>query len=67
MGIPQLAPTDRVEIDRLRVNTLKAAEIAGVTERTIFNWMRLGWVEFTRTASGQPRIYADTLLKPHGR
>lgn len=50
---------------RQRVNTLKAAEIAGVTERTIYNWMRLGRVEFVRTPTGQVRIYADTLLRRH--
>ena len=54
---------DRREIQRTRVNTWKAAEIAGVTTRTIRNWMRLGRVEFVRTAGGHPRIYADTLLR----
>ena len=48
--------------DRRRVNSRKAAEIAGVTERTIRNWVRLGWVEFVRTPGGGVRIYVDTLL-----
>ena len=51
---------------RRRVNTRKAAEIAGVTERTIRNWVRLGWVEYLRTPGGGVRIYTDTLLRrPH--
>ena len=53
----------REELDRPRVNTWKAAEMAGVTTRTIRNWMRLGRVEFVRTPGGHPRIYADTLLR----
>jgi predicted site-specific integrase-resolvase len=50
-------------LHRPRVNTLKAAEIAGVTERTIYNWMRFGRVDFVRTPTGGVRIYADSLLK----
>lgn len=49
--------------DRRRVNSVKAAEIAGVTERTIYNWVRLGWVEYVRTPGGGVRIYVDTLLR----
>lgn len=49
--------------ERALVNTLKAAEIAVVTERTIYNWMRLGKVEYVRTPTGGVRIYADTLLR----
>src|SRR5689334_17928268 len=43
---------------RVLVNTVKAGEIAGVTRRTIHNWIRLGKVEVVRTPSGHPRIYA---------
>lgn len=45
-----------------RVNTVKAAEIAGVTVRTIYNWMRSGRVDFVRTPTGKVRIYVDSLL-----
>ena len=45
------------------VNTVKAAEIAGVTVRTIHNWMKAGKVEFLRTAGNGVRIYADSLLR----
>lgn len=52
-----------VEIQRPKVNQRKAAEIAGVTTRTIRNWMRLGWIEFVRTPAGDPRIFVDTLFR----
>jgi excisionase family DNA binding protein len=48
---------------RQRVNTVKAAEIAGVTKRTIYNWMVAGRIEFVRTPTGNVRIYVDTLLR----
>jgi len=58
------AVADRCDVfERQRVNTWKAAEIAGVTTRTIRNWMRLGRIEYVRTPSGQVRIYVDTLLR----
>lgn len=53
---------NEVEIERQRVNTVKAAEIAGVTERTIYNWIRQQRIESLRTDSGQVRIFVDTLL-----
>jgi excisionase family DNA binding protein len=52
------------ELQRPRANILKASEIAGVTPRTIYNWMYQGKIEYVRTAGGQVRIYADTLLRP---
>ena len=52
-----------VEINRPRVNTVTAADIAGVSLRTIYRWLRLGAIECVRTPSGQLRIYADTLLR----
>lgn len=58
-----MSPLEQDVFDRKRVNTLQAAEIAGVTERTIWNWMRLGKVEYVRTPSGGVRIYVDTLLR----
>ena len=49
---------------RRRCNMVQAAEIAGVSRRTIFNWMRAGKVEYVRTPMGGVRIYVDTLLLP---
>lgn len=51
------------EFTRRLVNTVKAAEIAGVTVRTIYNWMRLGSVEYVRTPGRGVRIYVDTLIR----
>jgi predicted site-specific integrase-resolvase len=48
---------------RPHVNILKASEIAGVTPRTIYNYVYQGKVEYVRTAGGQIRIFADTLLR----
>ena len=48
---------------RRRCNMVQAAEIAGVSRRTIFNWIRAGKVEYVRTPTGSVRIYVDTLLK----
>ena len=59
-GIGGTVPYD---FPRRLVNTVKAAEIAGVTKRTIYNWVRRGWVEHVETPSGGVRIYADTLLR----
>ncbi len=49
--------------ERPRVNVAQAATIASVHRNTIYNWMRLGAIEYVRTPSGQVRIYADTLLR----
>lgn len=56
------AVTDREEFQRPLVNTVKAAEIASVTKRTIYNWMVAGRIEYLRTPTGHVRIFADTLL-----
>lgn len=55
--------------NRRLVNTAQAAAIAGIARRTLYLWIKLGRVEVTRTASGQLRIYADTLFRrdPRGR
>lgn len=45
------------------VNTVKAAEIAQVTVRTIYNWMRSGRVDYVRTAGNGVRIFVDSLLR----
>jgi predicted site-specific integrase-resolvase len=45
------------------VSLQKACEVAGVTRRTLYNWMALGKVEFVRTASGSPRIVTASLFR----
>lgn len=54
--------TEREELQRPRASIVKSAEIAGVTKRTIYNWMRLGRIEYVRTPSAGVRIFVDTLL-----
>ena len=49
--------------DRRRVNSVQAAAIAGVSRRTIYNWMRWGWIEYVKTPGGGVRIYVDTLFR----
>ena len=54
---------------RRLVNSVQAAAIAGISRRTLYLWVQLGRVEVTRTASGQLRIFADSLFRrdPRGR
>lgn len=42
---------------------MKAAEVVGVSRRTIYNWMNAGKVEFIRTAGGSVRIFVDSLWR----
>lgn len=44
----------------------EACARAGVSRRTIYNWMGAGLIDFIRTAGGSPRIYADTLFTADG-
>lgn len=53
----------REDLQRPRVNIAQACAIAGVCRRTIYNWMHRQQIEIVRTAGGQVRIYADTLLR----
>ncbi len=56
-----------VDPTRKAVSITKACELAGVTRRTIYNWMGNGKVEYVRTAGGSVRIFADTLFRPGTR
>jgi excisionase family DNA binding protein len=40
-----------------------AAALAGVTRRTIYNWIRAGKLQHRRTAGGRIRIDADSLFR----
>jgi excisionase family DNA binding protein len=53
----------QAELQRPRINIVQACSVAGVSRGTIYYWMRLGKVEFVRTAGGKVRIFADTLLR----
>lgn len=51
-------------IDRRTVSIRQACELAGVSRRTLYNWMDAGKVEFRYTAGGSRRIFEDTLWRP---
>jgi predicted site-specific integrase-resolvase len=51
------------ELQRPRVNIEQACAIAGVKRRTMYYWLKLEKVESVRTAGGQLRIFADTILR----
>jgi excisionase family DNA binding protein len=51
-------------MSRRVVNIAQACELADVSRRTVYNWMRAGKVEYLRTAGGSVRIYVDTLFTP---
>mgnify|MGYP001573333206 CR=1 FL=1 len=48
---------------RSLTNTVKAAEICGVTRLTIYQWVRYNRVEWVRTPTGQLRIFVDSLFR----
>jgi excisionase family DNA binding protein len=48
---------------RQTVTIMQACAVVGVTRRTIYNWIALGKVEYTRTAGGHIRIFSDTLWR----
>lgn len=41
----------------------QAAELTGVSRRTIYHWIRAGKVEYVRTAGGSIRIFTETLWR----
>ena len=49
--------------ERRTVSILKACELAGVSRRTIYNWMGSNKVEWLRTVGGSRRIFVDTLFR----
>ena len=46
------------------MNISQAATLAGVSVRTIYNWLHAGKLEYARTAGGAVRIVAETLFRP---
>ena len=63
-GMPARVEGDRAlcgHPPRKTANTAQSAELAGVTRRTIYNWVKANRVEWFRTPGGQIRIYVDTL------
>ena len=60
----KVKPTEA--LTRETVTIMKATKIAGVSRRTIYNWLADGKVAGVRTAGGTIRIFADTLFKDIG-
>lgn len=52
-----------IDSTRATVNITQACELAGVSRRTIYNWLADRKLEYMRTAGGRIRIYRDTLFK----
>jgi len=48
---------------RRTVNLGQAMQIAGVTRRTLYRWLRAGKLEYLETPTGSPRIFEDSLLR----
>ncbi len=50
-------------MERQAVSIMKAAELVGVSRRTIYNWLSSGKLEYVRTAGGSVRIFVDSLWR----
>ena len=48
-------------MERKTVSIMQACEIAGVSRRTIYNWLNAGKLEYRRTVGGSVRIVAESL------
>lgn len=46
---------------RRLLNIVQAGARAGVSRRTLYNWITAGKIEYVYTAGGQLRIYEDSL------
>lgn len=46
---------------RRTVSVREAAQLTGVSRRTVYCWLKAGRVEYVRTAGGSVRIVEDTL------
>ena len=42
---------------------MKAAQLVGVSRRTIYNWLASHKLEYVRTAGGSVRIFVDSLWR----
>lgn len=50
-------------VGRKMVPIMEACMMAGVSRRTIYNWLTNGRIEYIRTAGGAVRIFVDTLWR----
>ena len=49
-------------IERKTVSIMRAADLLGVSRRTIYNWIAAGRVNYCRTPGGAIRLFEDELL-----
>ncbi len=54
-------------MEREAVSIMKAAQVVGVSRRTIYNWLSSGKLEYVRTAGGSIRIFVDSLWRDPAR
>ena len=45
------------------VSIMRAAQLVGVSRRTIYNWLASGKLDYVRTAGGSVRIFVDSLWR----
>lgn len=50
-------------MERQAVSIMKAAQLVGVSRRTIYNWLAGGKLDYVRTAGGSVRIFVDSLWR----
>lgn len=50
-------------MDRVTLSVNQACVVAGVSRRTIYNWLDAGKIEWIRTAGGGRRIFKDSLFR----
>jgi excisionase family DNA binding protein len=53
-------------LKRETVPLIRAAELCGVSRRTVYNWLASGKIQAVRTAGGAVRVFTDSLFKPLG-
>lgn len=51
------------ESGRKLLSVNEVQDMAGVSRRTVYNWMNAGLVDFILTPTGIRRIYADTVFR----
>jgi excisionase family DNA binding protein len=62
-----MTETKTVDLARPTVSIMKACALAGVSRRTIYNWLYSGRIDYVRTAGGSVRIFTDSLFRgPNG-
>jgi excisionase family DNA binding protein len=54
-------------LSRETVPLMEAAALAGVSRRTMYNWLADGKVKAVRNAGGSIRIFTDTLFHDVGK